>query len=288
MYNRIQKLLLTDYLDFSETVLVESCFAQVTRNGIGIREVQLGLTDQNLIIAGDFFDLHKQLRPVHPLDKEADIESMELISVLPLRFLTMKLCSRFTRNFIKVTLVTKRRMYFEFGGHLLRNFYFNIWADRIFALTKSKQVSYSSSSSSARLCGGEIKSLPAQNCQGLQRNGLEAGSQTNIQLAASRSSTKISRGFTEQTNVKSLRRRINNLSHDLRQQLQSMISVNNEKQEEKIRLIEKPDPELTLKAPLSEESKEKTVTEIFKRDSAQKDENSIDNNLWFPKHVEIN
>lgn len=41
--NRIQKLLLSDeYATFDDTVLVESPFAQVTADGIGLRQVQLG------------------------------------------------------------------------------------------------------------------------------------------------------------------------------------------------------------------------------------------------------
>lgn len=41
--NRIQKLLLSDeYATFDDTVLVESPFAEVTADGVGLRQVQLG------------------------------------------------------------------------------------------------------------------------------------------------------------------------------------------------------------------------------------------------------
>lgn len=40
--NRIQKLLFSEYCDFEDMVLVESPFAQTTREGEGLRQVQLG------------------------------------------------------------------------------------------------------------------------------------------------------------------------------------------------------------------------------------------------------
>lgn len=40
--NRIQKLLFSEYCDFEDMVLVESPFAQTTREGRGIRQVNLG------------------------------------------------------------------------------------------------------------------------------------------------------------------------------------------------------------------------------------------------------
>lgn len=42
--NRIQKLLFSEYCDFEDMVLVESPFAQTTREGKGIRQVSLGDT----------------------------------------------------------------------------------------------------------------------------------------------------------------------------------------------------------------------------------------------------
>lgn len=40
--NRIQKLLFSEYSDFEDMVLVESPFAETTREGRGIRQVQIG------------------------------------------------------------------------------------------------------------------------------------------------------------------------------------------------------------------------------------------------------
>lgn len=44
--NRIQKLLFSEYCDFEDMVLVESPFAQTTREGLGLRQVQLGAFTQ--------------------------------------------------------------------------------------------------------------------------------------------------------------------------------------------------------------------------------------------------
>lgn len=40
--NRIQKLLFSEYSDFEDVVLVESPFAETSRDGNGIRQVQMG------------------------------------------------------------------------------------------------------------------------------------------------------------------------------------------------------------------------------------------------------
>jgi len=41
-FNRIQKLLYSEYCDFEDIVLIESPFAEVNKNGKGIRQVQVG------------------------------------------------------------------------------------------------------------------------------------------------------------------------------------------------------------------------------------------------------
>lgn len=40
--NRVQKLLLSEYNDFEDLVLIESPFAQTTKEGRGLRQVHLG------------------------------------------------------------------------------------------------------------------------------------------------------------------------------------------------------------------------------------------------------
>ncbi len=43
---RIQKLLFSEYCDFEDMVLIESPFAQTTKQGKGIRQVYLGMKKQ--------------------------------------------------------------------------------------------------------------------------------------------------------------------------------------------------------------------------------------------------
>jgi hypothetical protein len=40
--NRIQKLLFSEYSNFQDIILIESPFAETTREGKGIRQVHLG------------------------------------------------------------------------------------------------------------------------------------------------------------------------------------------------------------------------------------------------------
>lgn len=54
--NRIQKLLFSEYSEFEDMVIVESPFAQTTREGKGIRQVHLGTTIKM------FFYFHNKLR----------------------------------------------------------------------------------------------------------------------------------------------------------------------------------------------------------------------------------
>lgn len=60
--NRIQKLLYSEYSDLEDVVLIESPFAEITRKGLGLRQVQLGnrfirfqtFSNENLSVC--FFD----------------------------------------------------------------------------------------------------------------------------------------------------------------------------------------------------------------------------------------
>lgn len=98
-YNRIQKLLLSEYCDFSDRVLVESPFAETTRDGRGLREVALGLTPTRLVIAADIFDTNQEF--TCPPDLDPSIESLELVSVYPLEFVTLSIFRRRRRRTLK-------------------------------------------------------------------------------------------------------------------------------------------------------------------------------------------
>lgn len=136
MFNRIQKLIDNEYDNFHDDVLVESPFAQVSHfQGNGLRAVQIALTVESLIIASDKFLFNGDLDVTHFQKLDPETESLELCQIIPLQFVRIK--------FIRVGLSDKLFMEvnykknqkkvwrFEFGGHFLKYFFWNIWMDRI-------------------------------------------------------------------------------------------------------------------------------------------------------------
>ncbi|KAI4501987.1 hypothetical protein M0802_002669 [Mischocyttarus mexicanus] len=162
--NRIQKLLLSEYCDFSDTVLVESPFAETTRDGHGLRQVALGLTPERLIVAADVFKQNSN-HFLCPSDLDPSIESFELVSVYPLEYITLTIFARRHRKTLKgryiydVTrkdlsrLIDGRIHYYELGGINRRELFWKIWCDQIRILlakkTKSSSLSEASAASSS-------------------------------------------------------------------------------------------------------------------------------------------
>lgn len=107
---RIQKLLFAEYEELAgEKILVESPFAETTRDGRGLREVALGLTRTKLLVATDMFrnqELYWCLPGIDP-----SIETLELISVYPLEFITLSIFRRRYRKVLKARLrITKKNV----------------------------------------------------------------------------------------------------------------------------------------------------------------------------------
>ncbi|CAO1381850.1 unnamed protein product [Diamesa tonsa] len=136
MFNRIQKLIEKEYDNFNDDVLVESPFAQVSHfQGKGLRAVQIALTVESLIIASDKFLFYGDLDVSQFQKVDPETESLELCQIIPLKFVRIK--------FIRVGLTDKLFMEvcykknqkkvwrFEFGGHFLKYFFWNIWMDKI-------------------------------------------------------------------------------------------------------------------------------------------------------------
>ncbi|XP_066589653.1 uncharacterized protein [Prorops nasuta] len=142
-HNRVQRLLTWEYLEFYETVLVESPFAETTRNGRGLREVALALTPTKLIVGCDV------LRPnpgfLCPPGVDPSVESFELVSLYPLDLVRISVFRRRRKKTLKTRLVDGRTRYFELGGIERRNVYWKIWREEI---EKLKNRYYSNSSRS--------------------------------------------------------------------------------------------------------------------------------------------
>ncbi|KAG5318446.1 GEFE factor, partial [Acromyrmex heyeri] len=161
--NRIRKLLLSEYHEFSEIILVESPFAETTRNGRGIRQVTLGLTPTKLIVAADILQTNPGF--FCPSCIDASIESFELVSVYPLEYVTLSVFSRRHRRTLKARFIDGRVNYYELGGEQ-RRVSWKIWCEQVRRLLAHKTngsslsettAASSSSSSALYLLSSEIE-----------------------------------------------------------------------------------------------------------------------------------
>ncbi|XP_029674770.1 uncharacterized protein LOC115242528 [Formica exsecta] len=161
--NRIRKLLLSEYCEFSETILVESPFAETTRNGRGLRQVTLGLTPTRLIVAADVLQTNPAF--ICPSDIDVSIESFELVSVYPLEYVTLSVFRRRRRRTLKARFIDGRANYYELGG-VRRRIFWRIWCEQVRRLLAYKMdgsslsettAASSSSSSTLYLLSSEIE-----------------------------------------------------------------------------------------------------------------------------------
>ncbi|XP_067203399.1 uncharacterized protein [Linepithema humile] len=170
--NRIRRLLLSEYCEFSETILVESPFAETTRNGCGLRQVTLGLTPTRLIVAADVLQTNPGF--LCPPGIDVSIESFELVSVYPLEYVTLSVFRRRRRRTLKARFINGRANYYELGG-VRRKFFWRIWCKRVQKLLESKMdgsslsettAASSSSSSALFLLSSEIEVTSNCNARG--------------------------------------------------------------------------------------------------------------------------
>ncbi|XP_043212256.1 uncharacterized protein LOC122376448 [Amphibalanus amphitrite] len=114
---RIQRLLLSDeYYEFEELVLVEAAFAQVTRRGRGLRQVQIAVTPTKFIIAtdelgGEDADSLFYLAP-DDVDSDADWDTLEMVSIVPIECVNLSVFSR-RRHKLKARFCNGKVYYFE-------------------------------------------------------------------------------------------------------------------------------------------------------------------------------
>jgi hypothetical protein len=113
---RVQKLLFSEYCDFEDMVLIESPFAQTTREGRGLRQVHLGLTPSKLVLATDVLPpVEKSCVRFLP-GVDPDIETFELIAIYPIDCVNLSVFRRRKRQTIKAHFCNNRVFYFELGG----------------------------------------------------------------------------------------------------------------------------------------------------------------------------
>lgn len=156
--NRVQKLLFSEYCDFEDMVLIESPFAQTTRDGIGIRQVYLGLTPTKLVLATDVMPPVEQSCFYFNPGIDPDIETFELIAIYPVECVNLSIFCRQKRKALKAHFCNNKILYFELGGFEKRDMFWNLWRERIkflcpdeCAASSKSQTSVASSSTSSTL-----------------------------------------------------------------------------------------------------------------------------------------
>ena len=156
-YQRVQKLLhYREYNEFKdEEILVESSFAQITSYEEGIRSVLLGnfklilinsnepmttpftaMSKRNLFIAADKFLMNGDIESSKFCHEYPEIETLELVSIFPLSHIKFRMVCRRASCYLSFSCKKhpEKNMLFEFGGHLMRSLFWNIWLDRIYKL----------------------------------------------------------------------------------------------------------------------------------------------------------
>ncbi|XP_015118333.1 uncharacterized protein LOC107042000 [Diachasma alloeum] len=167
--NRIKKLLSSEYNDFYEKIIIESPFAETTRDGRGVREVTMALSSSKLIIATDVFRKDQGFTCLPGVDPS--IECFELVSVYPLEFVNLSVFRRRRRKTLKVRLINGRVTYYELGGIYHRKSLWSLWCTQIEVLQLQKEngsslseTTAASSSSSTTLyilsSDGDSRSFP--------------------------------------------------------------------------------------------------------------------------------
>uniref|UniRef100_A0A1B0B6D4 Uncharacterized protein n=1 Tax=Glossina palpalis gambiensis TaxID=67801 RepID=A0A1B0B6D4_9MUSC len=130
---RIQKVMIAEYNDIYEPVIVENPFTQVTECGQGLRQYHIGLTRTKLIFGCDDFDDCADLNSCLYREIDPEIETFQLVSLLPLQFVKLQFFRKQNRDIMCITICGEedKPMFFEFGGHLYKNLFWNTWRERV-------------------------------------------------------------------------------------------------------------------------------------------------------------
>ncbi|XP_018792969.1 PREDICTED: uncharacterized protein LOC108971389 [Bactrocera latifrons] len=138
---RIQKLMLEEFREIYEPVIVENPFTQVTDKGLGIRQYHIGLTPTKLVFGCDDFD-QTDLDDVGYHNMDPEIETFQLVSLLPLQFLQVKFFRKQGRCIMRLCIVgdEDKPMFFEFGGHMYKNLFWNTWRERIATIRLAQPI----------------------------------------------------------------------------------------------------------------------------------------------------
>ncbi|CAH1117516.1 unnamed protein product [Phaedon cochleariae] len=129
--NRVQKLLFSEYCDFEDMVLIESPFAQTTKDGIGIRQVHLGLTPSKLVLATDVLPPVEYVNFSYFPGIDPEIETFELIAIYPVECVNLSVYRTKRTQALKARFCNNKVLYFELGGFEKRAMFWNLWCERV-------------------------------------------------------------------------------------------------------------------------------------------------------------
>ncbi|KAM8711702.1 hypothetical protein ACLKA7_012244 [Drosophila subpalustris] len=143
---RVQKVLLSEYQEIYEPVMIESPFTLVDANGHGLRQYQIALTGSKLLFGSDNFDKHEEHsgEEYNELDfsnrgLDPEIECFDLISMVPLEYIRFNFYRQRDRCLMMLSvqsldhqlMTVERPMIFEFGGHIHKQYYWHTWRERV-------------------------------------------------------------------------------------------------------------------------------------------------------------
>lgn len=139
---RVQKVLLTEYQELYEPVMVEGPFTLVDAQGLGLRQYQIALTGSKILFGCDNFDKHEEHgREPNCYNRGLDpeIECFDLISMVPLEYIRFNFCRKADRCLMMLSvqsqlheqLRAERPMIFEFGGHVHKQYFWTTWRERV-------------------------------------------------------------------------------------------------------------------------------------------------------------
>ncbi|KAH8309024.1 hypothetical protein KR059_005189 [Drosophila kikkawai] len=138
---RLQKVLMAEYEEIYEPLLVENPNVLVDFHGIGLRQYQMGLTCNHLLFGCDkFVKASTKLSWLLPKGLDHEIESFELSCILPLQFLRFHFYRKGNRYLMNVNaiqpsgqcvLTREQPMIFEFGGHRYKQHYWHTWREHV-------------------------------------------------------------------------------------------------------------------------------------------------------------
>jgi len=131
---------MAEYEEIYEPVLVENPFTLVDIRGVGLRQYQIGLTCNRLLFGCDNFLKYEDVPSFLARGLDPEIESFELVSMLPLQLIRFHFFRKATRCLMMLNIVQplgkplailEHPMIFEFGGHIFKQHFWHTWRERV-------------------------------------------------------------------------------------------------------------------------------------------------------------